>query len=246
MTSDQPLLRVEHVTRRFGGFTAVDDVSFSLEPGEILGVAGPNGAGKSTLFNLISGVPFHASAGTITFNGAQIEHRAADRIARLGLRRTFQAEQLFGTLTVRENVETAAAYLRSRRVSRGAIRRDADAALEQAGIASYASRAADDVPMLVKKKVMIASALVAEPKLLMLDEPAGGLSEDDQRDLADLLHRLNSSGVTLIIIEHVLSLLREVAGRLIIMSNGQILAEGQPDDVLADEAVIEAYLGKAA
>lgn len=246
MTSDQPILQVEHVTRRFGGFTAVDDVSFTVAPGEILGVAGPNGAGKSTLFNLISGVPFHASTGAITFNGTQIERWAADRIARLGLRRTFQAEQLFGTLTVRENVETAAAYLRSRRVVRRAVRQDAEAALEQAGIASYASRTADDVPMLVKKKVMIASALVAEPRLLMLDEPAGGLSEDDQRDLADLLKRLNRAGVTLIIIEHVLSLLREVAGRLIIMSNGQILSEGHPDGVLADEAVIEAYLGKAA
>lgn len=246
MTDDQPLLQVQQVSRRFGGFVAVDEVTFDVADGEVLGIAGPNGAGKSTLFNLISGVPFHASSGTVTFRGERIERLGPDRIARLGLRRTFQAEQLFGTLKVRENVETAAAYLRSGRSSGRTARQDAEAALEQVGIATYASHTAEDVPVLVKKKVMIASALAADPKLLMLDEPAGGLNEEDQHDLAALLRRLNQSGVTLIIIEHVLSLLREVAGRLIIMSNGRVLAEGRPDEVLADQAVIEAYLGKAA
>lgn len=243
--SDGPLLRVGSVSRRFGGFLAVDDVSFDVHDGEILGIAGPNGAGKSTLFNLISGLPFGPSSGTVHFSGRRVDRLRPDRISRLGLRRTFQAEQLFSTMTVEENVLVAAAYLRSPRGAAGLSTRDATRkALEDTGISHYRAARAADVPLIVKKKLMVASALVGDPQLLMLDEPAGGLDEDDQADLIDLLRRLQADGLTLLIIEHVLSLLKQLAPRMIVMSAGRILAEGSPADVLADSAVIEAYLGQ--
>jgi branched-chain amino acid transport system ATP-binding protein len=242
---DGPLLRVGNVSRMFGGFTAVDDVSFDVHGGEILGIAGPNGAGKSTLFNLISGLPFGPSSGTVHFSGQRVDRLRPDRISRLGLRRTFQAEQLFSTMTVEENVLVAAAYLRSRRGASGIRTRDATRkALEDTGISQYRTDRAADVPLIVKKKLMVASALVGDPQMLMLDEPAGGLDEDDQSDLIDLLRRLQADGLTLLIIEHVLSLLKQLAPRMIVMSAGRILAEGSPTDVLADSAVIEAYLGQ--
>jgi branched-chain amino acid transport system ATP-binding protein len=243
--SDGPLLRVGSVSRRFGGFLAVDDVSFAVHDGEILGIAGPNGAGKSTLFNLISGLPFGPSSGTVHFSGQRVDRLRPDRISRLGLRRTFQAEQLFSTMTVEENVLVAAAYLRSTRGTAGISTRDATRkALEDTGISQYRAARAADVPLIVKKKLMVASALVGDPQMLMLDEPAGGLDEDDQADLIDLLRRLQADGLTLLIIEHVLSLLKQLAPRMIVMSAGRILAEGSPADVLADSAVIEAYLGQ--
>ncbi|WP_269454887.1 ATP-binding cassette domain-containing protein [Microbacterium paraoxydans] len=190
-------------------------------------------------------LPFGPSAGTVRFEGRRVDNLHANRISRRGLRRTFQAEQLFGTMTVEENVLVAAAYLRtSSDGRRNSLSAEAAAALETTGIGAYGAARASDVPLIVKKKLMIASALVAGPKLLMLDEPAGGLDDDDQADLVALLGRLRDTGVTLLIIEHVLSLLRAVAPRMLIMSAGRILAEGPPSSVLSDPAVIEAYLGQ--
>lgn len=240
-----PLLSVDSVSRRFGGFLAVDDVSFTVGEGEILGIAGPNGAGKSTLFNLISGVPFGPTKGTVRFEGKRVDGMRGDKISRCGLRRTFQAEQLFSTMTVEENAMVAANYLRVRApLSHRTARTEAAAALEIVGILEHRALRAADVPLIVKKKLMIASALVADPKLLMLDEPAGGLDEADQADLIELIRNLQKEGLAMIIIEHVLSLLRAVSPRMIIMSAGRILVEGTPEDVLRDPAVIEAYLGQ--
>lgn len=245
MTSAEAVLSVRNVTRVFGGFTAVSDVSFDVAEGEILGIAGPNGAGKSTLFNLISGVPFGPSSGEIQFAGRRTDRMRATSIARHGLRRTFQSEQLFATLSVHDNVSVAAAYLGGG-TSRAARRSSVEEAIDAVGIGEYSSALSGEVPLLVKKKLMIASALVAEPRLLMLDEPAGGLDSDDQAELIALLRSLNAQGLTLLIIEHVLSLLRELAGRMIVMAAGSVLSEGTPDEVLADPAVIEAYLGVSA
>jgi branched-chain amino acid transport system ATP-binding protein len=242
---DKVLLRVDGVSRRFGGFLAVDDVSFDVHEGEILGIAGPNGAGKSTLFNLVSGLPFAPSAGTVHFDGRRIDRLRPDAISRRGLRRTFQAEQLFSTMSVEENVLVAAAYLGSGRERSGLGTKAATSlALEQTGIANYRAARASDIPLIAKKKLMIASALVGGPRMLMLDEPAGGLDEEDQADLIELLRGLQADGLALLIIEHVLSLLRELAPRMIVMSAGRILAEGAPSDVLTNSSVIEAYLGQ--
>ena len=238
----EPLLAVRDVSRTFGGFTALRGVTLDVVENEILGIAGPNGAGKSTLFNLISGVPFGPSSGSVVFGGRRIDGLAPPRIARLGLRRTFQAEQLFSTLSVRDNVAVAAAYLGTPRRLRTS---EVTEALERVGIDAHAEKVSGESPLLVKKKLMIASALVARPRLLMLDEPAGGLNADDQRELVELIRMLRSTGLTVIVIEHVLGLLRAVADRLVVLAAGEILASGRPDEVLRDPAVVEAYLGTA-
>ena len=240
-TSAGHLLEVRQVSRRFGGFVAVDNVTLNVDEGEILGIAGPNGAGKSTLFNLISGVPFGPTDGEILFDGVRIDKLPAHKIARLGMRRTFQAEQLFPSLSVSDNIAVANHYLGGR----GRYKGDVGTALETVGITRYRDDKAADIPLLAKKKLMIASALVSKPRLLMLDEPAGGLNDEDQAELILLLRELQKGGLTLLIIEHVLSLIRDLAKRMIIMSSGEVLVEGTPDAVLADPRVMEAYLGKA-
>ncbi|WP_166660285.1 ABC transporter ATP-binding protein [Paenarthrobacter nitroguajacolicus] len=240
-TSNRHLLEVRQVSRRFGGFVAVDNVTLNVSEGEILGIAGPNGAGKSTLFNLISGVPFGPTGGEILFDGIRIGKLPAHKIARSGMRRTFQAEQLFPSLSVSDNIAVANHYLGGR----GRYKGDVETALETVGITRYRDDKAADIPLLAKKKLMIASALVSKPRLLMLDEPAGGLNDEDQAELILLLRELQKGGLTLLIIEHVLSLIRDLAKRMIIMSSGEVLVEGTPDAVLADPRVMEAYLGKA-
>ncbi|MGO4249518.1 ABC transporter ATP-binding protein [Paenarthrobacter sp. RAF54_2] len=241
-TSTGHLLEVRRVSRRFGGFVAVDNVTLNVDEGEILGIAGPNGAGKSTLFNLISGVPFGPTDGEVVFDGVRIDTLPAHRIARSGMRRTFQSEQLFRSLSVSDNIAVANQYLGGRQRSKG----DVQAALETVGITRYRDDRAADIPLLAKKKLMIASALVSQPRLLMLDEPAGGLNDEDQAELILLLRELQKGGLTLLIIEHVLSLIRDLAKRMVIMSAGEVLVEGTPDAVLSDPRVMEAYLGKAA
>ena len=231
------LLRVTGVRRVFGGFVAVDDVSFDVSAGEMLGIAGPNGAGKSTLFNLLTGVPYGPSAGSVHFRGRRIDRMSPARISRLGLRRTFQAEAAFDSLTVAQNAEVCAAYL-------GGGRREAARVLELVGLRDLRAERAADLPLLAKKKLMIAGALVGAPAMLLLDEPAGGLNLDDQAQLVALLRRLNAGGLTLIVIEHVLSLLREIAGRMLLLTAGSVLVEGPPEDVLSDPRVHEAYLGE--
>lgn len=236
------LLSVREACRSFGSYRAVNDVTFDLYRGEVLGIAGPNGAGKSTLFNLITGVPFKPTSGKIEYQGRRIDRMAGHRICRRGLRRTFQADQVFPELTVFENARLAATYLNG---GRGA-RRQATDALERTGLSDLSNRRAGDISVLAKKKLMIAGALVGDPLVLMLDEPAGGLDSDDQDELAALIETLNADGTTFVVIEHVLSLLRRVADRMIVMVAGEVLMTGTPDTVLADPRVIEAYLGEAA
>ena len=244
---ERRLLDVQHVRKSFGGFTAVDDISFGVDEGEVLGIAGPNGAGKSTLFNLITGVPFGPNGGRIEYAGRRVDSLAAHRVSRLGLRRTFQAEQVFETLSVNDNVQVAARYLSpGAAFSPRTVRREADRVLNLVELAQYRDERSADLPLFAKKQLMIASALVGAPQLLMLDEPAGGLDVDDQNRLLTLLRRLNNSGLTLIVIEHVLSVLRDIAGRMLMISAGTLLVEGSPAVVLADPRVLEAYLGEGA
>ncbi|MFB9765739.1 ABC transporter ATP-binding protein [Nocardioides kongjuensis] len=238
---DRVLLSVREVSRSFDSYQAVRQVTFDVHEAEVLGIAGPNGAGKSTLFNLLSGVPFSASGGQIELDGRRIERLAGHRICRLGLRRTFQADQVFPELTVYENARLAAAYLRGGR----GVRREAMKVLERTGLLALADARAGDISVLAKKKLMIAGALVGDVQVLLLDEPAGGLDAHDQDELASLIETLSSTGLTIVVIEHVLSLLRRVADRMIVMVAGEVLVTGRPEDVLADSRVVEAYLGEA-
>jgi branched-chain amino acid transport system ATP-binding protein len=237
-----PLLEAARVTKRFGAFVAVDSISFSIGEGEVLGIAGPNGSGKSTLFNLLTGLPYHANVGEIRFRGESIVGAQPARIARKGLVRTFQKDTEFRTLSARDNV-LIGTYCR-RDMDRADRKRAIDRALDRVEFdVKHRARVAGDLSTFDKKRLMIASALVGEPKLLLLDEPASGLTKPEIEQLRTLILGLNQSGMTIIVIEHVLTLLVAVASRLIVLNEGRVLSEGEPTTVVRDERVISAYLG---
>jgi branched-chain amino acid transport system ATP-binding protein len=235
------LLEVAGVHKAFGSLLAVDDVSFSVRPGEILGIAGPNGAGKTTLFNLISGVPFSADRGVVMFDGVRIEAMRPDRIFQLGLARTFQREASFRKLTVEQNVALGVRY--SERL-KAAERNDAvEQALVEVDLASRRHALAESLTVYETKRLMLASAVAGRPKLLMLDEPASGLTTEELADIQRHILRLRHSGIAIILIEHILPLLFGISGRVMVMDFGRKLTEGPPSVIARDERVIEAYLG---
>ncbi len=236
MTS--PILSLRNVTKKFGGLTAVNDVSFDVSAGEFLGIAGPNGSGKSTSFNVITGIPFGPSAGEVHFAGQRIDQMAPHRIARLGLARTFQKDVEFPDLTARETVMVAASYCG------GSAARAPQMALDMVALPTdRRDMPTTDLSVYERKQLMIASAMVSAPKVLMLDEPASGLTRPEISALEALLRKINATGVTVILIEHVLGLLMAVSERLIILNHGAILAQGDPKAVMQDPAVVSAYLG---
>ena len=208
----------------------------------MLGIAGPNGSGKSTLFNVITGIPFSASAGEIRFQGHDISNSAPHRIAKLGLARTFQKDAVFPDLSALETVALSARYGRGlgREPSLSAARAQLDALDFDLGRAGMLTT---ELSIYERKQLMIASALVMDPRVLMLDEPASGLTRPEIAALDALLIKINRLGVTVLLIEHVLSLLLSVAERLVVLNQGAVLAEGEPADVIKDRAVIDAYLG---
>ena len=236
------ILSVRGATKSFGRLLAVDDVSFEVEEGEIYGIAGPNGAGKTTLFNLISGIPFHADRGSISFQDQSIEALPPYQIYHLGLARTFQKETAFDTLSVEQNVRVSAVFGRAHR--RETYDQEVDRALGLLDLLDVRSTIAGELPLYAKKRLMIASAIVSNPRLLMLDEPAGGLSALELAEIERLILFLRERGITIIIIEHVLPLLFGVSDRVMIMDFGQKIAEGPPRVVAGDDVVIEAYLGQ--
>ena len=237
-----PLLELDNVTRHFGGLTAVDHVSLNVEQGELLGIAGPNGSGKSTLFNIITRIPFGVSSGSIRFNGQTITNLAAHKIARMGVVRTFQKDAEFPDLTARETIALAAHF--SKQVPASDVNRNVD---EKLALVRFEKSRADylttNLSVYERKQLMITSALVMQPSVVMLDEPASGLSKPEISELGELLKIINKSGVTVILIEHVLSLLLSVAERLVVLNQGAVLAEGNPQEVIKNQQVIDAYLG---
>ena len=241
MTGNDTIIEVEGLGKSFGSLVAVDDVSFSIGRGEILGIAGPNGAGKTTLFNLITRNPFGADRGTVVFDGRRIDRLKPHRIMRLGLARTFQKETSFAKLTVAENVRLGgyfAAGLRGR-----ALETAIEATLALFDLAAFRDAPAATLPVYQTKHLMIASAMVARPKLLLLDEPASGLNAVEQAELQQLILRLRGEGTAILIIEHILPLLFGVSERVMVMDFGSKLTEGSPSEISKDPRVIEAYLG---
>jgi len=232
------LLEIRHAVKAFGGLLAVNDVSFAIKAGERLGIAGPNGSGKSTLFNLITGVPYGPTEGEIRYRGQRIEGWPAHRIARAGLMRSFQKDAEFPDLSARETVGLAAVY---------AGGGDVEEALDRVAFAE-ARRNLPTAALSVyeKKQLMMASAIVTQPQLLMLDEPASGLTRPEIKALDALLIEINQTGVAILLIEHVLGLLLSVTERLIVLNQGRVLAEGMPREVMKDQRVIDAYLGGSA
>jgi branched-chain amino acid transport system ATP-binding protein len=239
---NENILEVSGATKIFGGLRAVDGVTFSVRRGEMLGIAGPNGSGKSTLFNLITGVPFGPTSGEIRFRGERIEAWPGHRIARHGLLRTFQKDAEFPDLSAADTLLVCATY--NGGLERKAAGERAETALEMVGLDPTRTHLPSRyLSVYEKKQLMIASALVSEPHLLMLDEPASGLTKPEIQQLDALLVAINRTGVTVLLIEHVLSLLLSVSERLIVLNQGKVLAEGTPDEVVANPAVITAYLG---
>jgi ABC-type branched-subunit amino acid transport system ATPase component len=234
-------LEARGLTKSFGGVRAVAGVDFSVDAGQILGVAGPNGSGKSTLFNIVTRIPFAADSGEVTLGGQRIENLQAFAIARLGLARTFQRESVFPALSAVDNVLLAAEGCGVEAPVRAAER-----ALDEVEFPGHLHNLrAGGLPVFLRKLVMIASALVMRPRVLLLDEPAASLAPPEIARIRDLILRLKQQGAAIVLIEHVLPLLTAVSDRLMVMEQGGVIASGAPDHVIADPAVIEAYLGKS-
>ena len=236
------LLELAGVERRFGGLKAVDGVSLAIRRGEIVGLIGPNGAGKTTLINVITGV-HPAGAGTVRFAGQDITRLKPHRIARLGIARTFQIVQPFPDMTVLDNV-AAGALFAGGAASLAAAREGARAQLEFTGLGALAGRPAATLTLAQRKRLELAKGLAMRPQLLMLDEVNAGLNPAEIDEALGIIRRIGASGVTIIVVEHLMKVVTSICERIVVLHHGQLVAEGEPKAVLTSPAVVEAYLGK--
>jgi branched-chain amino acid transport system ATP-binding protein len=252
MRAPQPLLALDGVSKMFGGVTALSDVSIRIPQGRIVGVIGPNGAGKTTLFNVITGA-FRANAGAVTFAGASITALPSYRIARAGIARTFQNIRLFASMTVWEHLLVAQPhqgaglrrFLPARHADPAAWTR-AEEALEFFGLAAHRDRIAASLPYGIQRKVEMARALTAAPRLLLLDEPVAGMNHDEAAELRALLTQLQGRGLTILLIEHDMAFVMTLCEHLYVLDFGVLIAEGAPAEIRANPTVIDAYLGSEA
>ncbi|GAB2176509.1 ABC transporter ATP-binding protein [Dongia sp. agr-C8] len=244
------LLSCVNLSKYFGALAAVHDLSFDLRPGEILGIGGPNGAGKTTLFELISGLN-PASEGRILFEGRDITRLAPEAICHAGIARTFQLNASFDKLSVRDNVRVAAYFGRDNRIVPGLrmgreTESHVDAALDSVGWRGDQQMLAGQLPVLDRKLLMLAGALATRPKLLLMDEPVGGLNPQEIEHMMATVRRIAASGVTIILIEHVMRFLVQLSERVMIMHHGEKIYEGPPQGLVQDRTVIDVYLGEGA
>jgi branched-chain amino acid transport system ATP-binding protein len=241
-----PALDVSDITVRFGGTVALDGVRIAVEPGAVTGLIGPNGAGKTTLFNVITGL-LSPSAGTVTLHDRDVTALAPSRRARMGLARTFQRLELFTSLSVRDNIRVAGdirnAWGRSHRIN---VAQEAERVIELTGLGDVAERDVSDIPTGRARVVEVARALMTQPSVLLLDEPAAGQTEPETETFGQMLHRLAGDGLAVCLVEHDMALVMQVCATIHVLDYGKELAVGSPEQVRNDPAVIAAYLGAPA
>lgn len=242
------IFECNQVSKAYGGLLAVKDVTFPVEQGEVFAIVGPNGAGKTTLFDTISGIS-PVTEGVIRFNGREIQKLHPDRICRLGVVRTFQTTVSFDTQTVLTNVLVGGVIGRQGGTGNPTLWFQAAAidsaldALEFCGLLDKQAVLASELPVFDRKRLMLATALAAQPALLLLDEPVGGLNRTEREEMVELVRKINQSGMTVLMIEHVMKAVQALAHRMLVLHHGETIAEGPPAEVLRDERVVEVYLG---
>ena len=244
-----PILECQKVSKAYGGLLAVSDLSFAVEPGEVYAIVGPNGAGKTSLFDCISGVN-PATSGVIKFQDREIQGLRAHQISRLGLARTFQTTVAFDSQTVLTNVLVGGAFGREgERPTLSFNTRAQDDALDAlalCGLGGQQRTIAGQLPVLARKRLMLATALAMRPRMLLLDEPFGGLNPAERTQMIELIRTVAKTGVTILMIEHVMKAVQALADRILVIHHGQQIAVGKPSTVLRDRKVIEVYLGNLA
>ena len=249
------VLRVRHLTKSFGGLKAINDVTFDAAPNQVTAMIGPNGAGKTTVFNLVTNI-LSKDAGQVLFLGRDLAGMSAVKIAGMGLIRTFQSARVFPGMTAIENVMVGAhrqashsgasqtLWLKAARSEERRILRRAEEMLELVGLAPFKDTHATELPMGAQKLLEVVRALMAQPKLLCLDEPAAGLNDTETQELANLLRAIRTLGIPVLIVEHNMSLVMNVADQVVVIDSGAIIATGTPTTIQKNSRVIEAYLGR--